>query len=132
MISDGIRFMIKSSLLSSALFLIGLFGLSIDDVYSISILEIAFSYLYIVPIFLIIGIPISLGVMKLVRNIPNKLIKEFVSQISVTLLAFFIIHILTEFLFGGAHLAKENILHAILLSYFSVIASLIGIRLSRN
>jgi hypothetical protein len=132
MISDGIRFMIKSSLLSSALFLIGLFGLSIDDVYSISILEIAFTYLYTVPIFLIIGIPISLVVMKLVRNISNKIIKEFLSQISVTLLAFFIMYILTEFLFGGAYLAIENILHAILLSYFSVIASLIGIRLSRN
>ncbi|MDN3019933.1 hypothetical protein PH210_27715 [Paenibacillus sp. BSR1-1] len=129
--SDWGRFWVKSSLLSSALFLIGYIGLSIVDMYpqnSINIFEIAFSYIFIVLIFFFLGIPLSLWVKKLVRNIANKIIKELLSQFLVTLLSLLVLYILTEFLFGRAHFSFQSIL----LSYFSVIASLIGIRLSES
>ncbi len=133
--SDWGRFWVKSSLLSSVFFLIGYIGFSIVDMYpqnSINILEIAFSYIFIVLIFFFLGIPLTMWVKKLVRNIPNKIIKELLSQILVTFLALFVTFMLTEFVFGGAYLSKENLIPAILLGYFSAIASFIGIKFSTD
>jgi hypothetical protein len=126
--SDWGRFLVKSSLLSSAFFLIGYIGIGVvffGGMDSIDVIWIALSYIfYILPIFFILGIPLTLCVKKLVRNIPNKIIKELLSQILVTLLAFLIQYLLAEFLSGEANLTKENFFHSILLSYFSAMASL--------
>lgn len=83
-----------------------------------------------VPIFLFLGIPIALSINKLTSNIPNPFTKILLSQFLITLLAWLIMYVLAEKVMGGAAVSQQNLLQTILLSYFSCISTLIGIKLA--